>query len=242
MLHVILQKSLLVIVALVIVTVCVFGIGLLMLHWSVNDYANYWRGRANEQGDFLYVALGDSAAQGIGASKPENGYVGRLAANIEQTTGRKVRIINLSRTGATLEDVLRDQAPELATIEPDLVSVEIGANDMKHYNPEQFRQGYERFVQSLPPGKSVIADMPYFGSRPNLNRNARDASRTIHQLGQQYQLPVANLYTSLESRQSPWIYASDLFHPNNRGYRIWEEAFWTAVKPQLVQNIDNQTF
>lgn len=210
-------------------------IGLAYLWYGLKTYPAYWHGRANQPGEFLYVALGDSAAQGVGASKPTHGYVGLIAANIEKTTGKKVRVINLSKSGATLTDALRDQTPQLNNYRADLVTAEIGANDMKNYNPETFRQQYEQFLQALPPGKSVVSDMPYFGGRPNHNRNARDANITIKQLTEQYQIPRAELFDNLSRQQSPLIYASDLFHPNNRGYRIWHQAFQEPIN-QLIKH------
>lgn len=204
-------------------------IGLAFLWYSLRTYDDYWRGRANQPGDFLYVALGDSAAQSVGASKPDKGYVGLIAASIEQSTGRQVRVINLSRSGATLEEALRTQVPKLAEYQADLVTVEIGANNMRTYDPENFRKNFEKLLQALPPDRSVVADMPHFGGRANTSRNARYANQTIGRLAEQYNIPRASLYTKLASRQSPWIYAGDFFHPNDRGYRIWYEAFWQVI-------------
>lgn len=206
-------------------------VGVAILRYNVSSFAEYWRGRANQPGDFIYVAMGDSAAQAIGASQPENGYVGLLAKRIEAETGRQVRVINISVTGARLSDALRDQVPQLAKYDADLVTAEIGANDMLDYDPLRFRQEYDAFLGALPPGRSVVSNMPFFGGRDSVNRSARQASWIISGLAAQYNLPVANLYGALRDRQSPLIYASDLFHPNNRGYRIWDEAFWPAVQP-----------
>ncbi len=210
-------------------------VGLALLWYSVGNYADYWKGRANQPGSFLYVAVGDSAAQGIGASQPQNGYVGLIADGIEQRTGRNVQVINLSVTGATLKDALRDQVPQLANYTPDLVSVEIGANDMDDFDPLQFRQDYDRLLQALPPGRSVVSDMPYFGTRPEpANHNARQASYIIRGVAVTYDVPVADLYSGLRAKQTPFIYASDFFHPNNRGYRIWYDAFWAHIKPIIT--------
>ncbi len=60
----------------------------------------WWREHAKTEGDLLYVALGDSTAQGIGASRPGNGYVGILADRIRALSGRTVRTVNLSVSGA----------------------------------------------------------------------------------------------------------------------------------------------
>lgn len=207
-------------------------VGLAVLWYSVASYADYWKGRANQSGSFLYIAVGDSAAQGIGASQPQNGYVGLIARAIQDRTGRTVQVINLSVTGATLQDALRNQTPQLADYVPDLVTVEIGANDMDDYDAAQFTWDYDKLLQSLPPGRAVVSDMPYFGTRPEpSNRNARDANQIIRQAAAKYDVPVANLFDSLQNRQTPLIYASDFFHPNNRGYRIWYDAFWPQVAP-----------
>ena len=46
----------------------------------IPEHHVHWRGRGKAQaGSLLYVALGDSAALGIGASSPAAGYVGILA-------------------------------------------------------------------------------------------------------------------------------------------------------------------
>ncbi len=208
-------------------------VGLGILRHNISSFANYWRGRANQPGDFIYVALGDSAAQGLGASKPQHGYVGLIADSIQRQTGRTVRVINLSVTGAKLEDALRLQAPKLADYTPDLVTVEIGANNMGTFNKADFSVKYNKFLGTLPPGRSVVSDMPYFGTRPQYNDNAQGANAIIHGQAKAYAIPVANLYGSLQDRQTPFIYASDFFHPNDRGYRIWYDAFWPEVEATL---------
>ena len=42
------------------------------------------------------VALGDSTVEAIGASRPMDGYVGRIAAFVQQKTGRPVHITTLA--------------------------------------------------------------------------------------------------------------------------------------------------
>jgi len=208
-------------------------IGLGYLYYGLKAWPDYWRGRANQPGEFIYVALGDSAAQGVGASRPNKGYVGLIADQIQQSTGKKVRVINLSKSGAKLQDALRDQVPLLDQYKADLVTVEIGANDMGGYtssNAGGFRKDYEKLLQSLPPGKSVVSDMPYFGGRPGWTSNSHLANTSIHQLAAQYNVPVAPLFDKLAANQTPLIYASDFFHPSDRGYRIWLEAFQPAIK------------
>ncbi|MHB8274889.1 MAG: hypothetical protein ACYDC9_09005 [Dermatophilaceae bacterium] len=62
----------------------------------------------------MYVTLGGSAAQGVGASSPRRGYVSLVAEQLSRSTGRPVRVINLSRSGARVRDVVDEQQPRLA--------------------------------------------------------------------------------------------------------------------------------
>src|SRR4051794_24545264 len=51
----------------------------------------------------LWVALGDSLSQGIGASSHRNGWVGQAHASLKKQ-GRDYRLLNVSKTGATTSD------------------------------------------------------------------------------------------------------------------------------------------
>ena len=104
----------------------------------------------------LYVAIGDSAAQGIGASRPDRSYVGVLADDIRNLTGRSLRVVNLSVSGATTELAVLDQLPRLAKLSPDLVTVAIGANDIASWDPAVF----ERNVGPDTPGLTFVPNPP----------------------------------------------------------------------------------
>jgi lysophospholipase L1-like esterase len=225
-------------VCLVVIALITVAIGLGVLQYNKTAFADYWQGRSNQPGDFIFVVIGDSAAQSLGASKPENGYVSLLAGRIEQTTGRSVRILNFSQSGATVDDALHKQAARLNSIQADLVLVEVGANDMKQYDKNIFSAKYRQLLQTLPPGRGIVANVPYFGMRPDLNDATSDANRIIDSYARSYGVPVADLFSRLQENQSPLIYASDFFHPNNRGYRLWYDALRPVVEDRL-EHLDN---
>lgn len=210
---------------------------LLMLLADTKQYAHYWKQRAGEPGDFLYLALGNSAAQSIGASRPENGYVGLLAAQIEHQTGHKVRVVNLSVSGAKIQDLIDHQLPLLRQYRPDLISLDIGANDMQSYEPAGFQRQFAQVLNQLPADKTVVATIPFFGGRnhPGGGR-ALVANEHISKLTAGKGFAVADIYSPLKAAgHSSWIYAPDFFHPNDKGYRIWYDAFWKAVEPKLAK-------
>ena len=56
-----------------------------------DEYRRYWEEsneRARRADGPLWVVLGDSTAQGIGASAPDRGYVGQLLRRLRERQGR----------------------------------------------------------------------------------------------------------------------------------------------------------
>lgn len=210
------------------------AIALAWLYFSVASYKKFWQQQANQPGEITYLALGDSAAQGIGATSPMRGYVGEITKRLEKQTGKKIRVINLSVTGATLKDYLDVQATQLKKVKnPDLVTIEIGANDIKNYNPIVFRKQLKEVLKSLPSG-TYIANMPLFNSRPGSTENARKASKVIEQevkRGSEYIFVDLQKYTT--ENQSIFGFAPDFFHPNNLSYQNWANAFWDQIEKRI---------
>jgi acyl-CoA thioesterase-1 len=200
-------------------------VALLWLATSVNRYSDFWNEKAKESGDITYLALGDSAAQGIGATNPLKGYVGLIAKSIEDKSGKSVKIVNISKTGAKMDDYLKEQAPRIKSIEADIVTIEIGANDIANYNADDFRAKFKQVVATLPSG-SYVANMPLFNSRPGSTENAKQASVIIQEELKAYpELVFVDLQTETEQHQNILGFAPDLFHPNNISYKNWANAF-----------------
>lgn len=197
-----------------------------------------WNRRALEQGELLYVAIGDSAAQGIGARNLDASYVGLTASRLRRNTGRTVRVVNLSRYGARLADALDRQLPQLGALErePDLVTIAIGANDMAAFNAERFTAEFTRLLAGLP-AHAIVADLPCFHFGPR-EEDAVIASRIIADLVRDRGLPFAPLHRVTElrrGRQSFPEFTWDQFHPSTLGYRVWESAFAGAVARRARQ-------
>lgn len=203
--------------------------------WSLrtpftNARQRAWARRAQQPGELLYVVIGDSAAQGVGALRLDASYVGRLAARLERLSGRSVRVVNLSRYGARLDDAIERQLPLLAELKPDVVTVAIGSNDMTRFDAAAFGADFSRIVSALPV-HAIVADLPCFhiGER---ERDAVIASRMIADVVRTHGLPFAPLHRVTEKRRG-WgsfpEFSWDQFHPSALGYRVWESAFAGAL-------------
>jgi acyl-CoA thioesterase-1 len=204
-------------------------VALMWLATSVNRYSAFWVDKANDKGDITYLALGDSAAQGIGATSPTKGYVGIVANNIQQTTGKTVRTVNISKTGAKMDDYLKEQAPLIKSKKADVVTIEIGANDIAKFNADTFRSTFKKVLATLPDG-SCVSNMPLFNSRPGSTEHAKQASMIIKEELKAYpKLVFVDLQSETEQHQNIFGFAPDLFHPNDISYKNWANAFLKKI-------------
>ena len=185
-----------------------------------------------EDGGLVYETLGDSAAQGVGASRPELGYVGLIAAELSARTGMSVQIINLSRSGACIRDVVTVQLPVLGALDihPDLVTVDIGANDIPTYKADRFALDAKVLTKALPAG-TFIADVPYF-MHGHWERNAQQAADLLTTSARQHGMTIVPLHEALHAegkRAMLTDFAPDWFHPNDRGHRVWARTFEATI-------------
>lgn len=206
-------------------------------------YKNYWDFQNSlpiNKEDIVYIALGDSAAQGIGASGPEKGYVGLIASELHNKTNKNVRVINLSKSGAKISDVLNTQLPKyelLKIYSPAVVTIEIGANDMKSFEEVKFEREMNELMDKLPKG-TVMSDLPYFGSsrHKNINPNVIKANEIMYRLAKKKNIELAPLYDSAKNNTGIRIFSVDLFHPSNYGYRnIWLPAFMSRIDTDKIK-------
>jgi len=201
------------------------GIG--RVHAQVAPFAEAWtisNDRALTRNGPLWVALGDSMSQGIGARDISGGWVGQLHSRLA-AAGRDLRLVNLSKTGARVRDVLDDQLPRLheITAQPDLVTVLVGANDMLRRNRrEPAVRDFGRLVAELPTGSTVIATLP------RRNPHALAINALVDDAAAAGRMRVADMrgrtLASLRGTR-----ADDHFHPNERGYASIADAFAMAI-------------
>lgn len=205
-------------------------LALVWLASSVGRYKAFWESKAKEGGDITYLALGDSAAQGIGASSPMKSYVGVISNRLAEKTGKTVKIVNISKTGAKMRDYLRVQAPTVKKTQADIVTIEIGANDVAKFDPETFRADFKKVLATLPNG-AYVSNMPLFNSRLGSTTNAKTASLIIEEELKKYpKLVFVDLQKQTSKNQSIFGFAPDLFHPNNLSYKNWADAFWQKIE------------
>jgi lysophospholipase L1-like esterase len=208
----------------------------LILNETLPVHSKWWRDHAKLRGEVLYVALGDSAAQGIGATRPDHSYVGLLARLIRDTTMRSVRVVNLSVSGATTSLAVQDQLPKLAKYRPDVMTVSIGANDIAKWDEAGFERNLRTIFAAVPP-HALVADLPFFYF-PHSERRVAVANLILRRVAAERGLEVVRLHRETRVRGFRRIFthfANDWFHPNDHGYQVWADAFRPAVLASLAR-------
>lgn len=207
--------------------------GLRSVQAQVAAYAAHWD-EANRlilddtgaEGGPLWVALGDSTAQGIGAPDPTRGYVGQLAATLKHRTGSTWRVLNLSRSGARVAEVLDVQLPRLDSLpaHPRLVTCAVGANDLVRRTEPWVLVDQMRLLMGRLPTGAILATLPQglrAGTAAPLNEMIRSEAPGLG-------LVVADVWAATAG---PWTgkLAADGFHPGTLGYADWARAFELAL-------------
>lgn len=200
---------------------------------QVPVYAEAWE-RANEQvmrsppGTApLWVVLGDSTAQAVGTAGIEHGYVARVRRLLERRDGADWQVLNLSRSGAVVADVLALQLPRLAEltpagIRPRLVSAVVGGNDLRRTPLPELLHQLGQLVQALPPG-ALVATLP----RGLKEDKARVANALLRERAAARGLLLADLWARTGP---PWRGKfADGLHPNAVGLTDWVEALRDAL-------------
>lgn len=189
-----------------------------------------------------YTALGDSTGAGVGA-RQGGGYVARLFERIKKEQ-RDARLTNLCVSGATTEDVLRDQVRPATRTRPTLVTLGIGINDIGHgMAVERFAVNYEEIIKRLKTETSasiVITNIPDISFAPvippseheYLRRRINAFNEKIRAIAERYKLHMVDAYAETHKviQSHPEFFSEDGFHPSDTGYERWAEVMWPAIK------------
>lgn len=190
---------------------------------------------------FVYVALGDSAAQGVGCEDVRDSYVALLASYLRRATRRRVIVLNLSISGAIASTVAGTELPRLLELglKPDLITLDIGGNDTfsdeAEIPVEVFGKNLEIICRYLPV-PTLIAEVPAVTPLPRDKRavELNDALKTAVEASPHMVVPIRKL-----GEVPLWrilsIRAEDGFHPNVDGYRGAALEFARAAEPLLKE-------
>ncbi|MGI9623762.1 MAG: SGNH/GDSL hydrolase family protein [Acidimicrobiales bacterium] len=193
-----------------------FHEGVATIDATVEPFAQFWdeyNARSLEQQGPLWVALGDSVTQGIGASAPDRSFPFQVLDDLRAKTGQPWRLINLSMSGARFADVERKQLPvlEAFNLAPTAVSAVIGSNDVIwRRNTPAIVDDARRMVDALPPG-TVLSRL----SEARTDRRRIGANQVFQGAAA---IGSVHLYEAWDWPTGDGMWAEDNFHPNDSAH------------------------
>lgn len=202
-------------------------------------------GGGGEVSALRFVALGDSYTIGTSVAEAER-WPNQLVERVDELE----LVGNPAVNGFTSADLINDELPQLDALQPDLVSVLIGVNDVVQGVPDSQYAGdvaiiMEELLTHLPPNRILCVATPDYTVTPSgaafgdpaqqsdaivrFNAILREACehREIRFVPEIFEISQAAL-------EDPSLVADDGLHPSGKQYSLWVDAIAPVVR-QLVE-------
>jgi len=182
-----------------------------------------WSGSVLVMGDSL------SAAYGI---PEQQGWVSLLQQRLHRN-GFPQQVVNASISGETTHGGLSRLAPQLERVKPELVVIELGANDGLRGTPLQVMQRnlQQLIAQSKTAGaKVVLLEMrlpPNYGPR-----YAEQFQQVFVQVAEQMEVTLVPFFMAPVVLE-PELMQRDGLHPNAKAQPILLDQIWPQLQAQL---------
>jgi phosphatidylinositol alpha 1,6-mannosyltransferase len=187
----------------------------------------------------MYVALGDSFTAGLEPGQPR--WPDELA---RQLGGRYV---NLATVGATSEHVEREQLERALELEPDVVTLVCGANDVlfnTRPDPDAYAarlaRMFARLRRELPHVEIVTATYPdisrFLNLRPRTRARVEEGmsrfNAALRRVAGRHDVVLMESFDhpAAHARET---YAADGFHPSAEGHREAAREFLRAIRKRF---------
>jgi lysophospholipase L1-like esterase len=200
-----------------------------------------------DDGEPLVLAvLGDSSVAGVGAEGPEDTLTYGVAKAL--TDRYRVTLHALGVSGSKLSNVVGEQLPQLADVDPDLVLVCVGTNDITHGTAtreirRQLRLLADGLATVAPRAVVVVSGLPPADTSLAFRRPLRDLlGLRAWALTRLYRAELAHhgmvvfdiaAETRAAFRGRKEMFSADLFHPSSAGYAFLGTIYGRAVREAL---------
>jgi lysophospholipase L1-like esterase len=193
-----------------------------------------------------YVALGDSTVVGVGASDAQRNYVSRLADRLGSIYPH-ARMANLGVSGATSADVAAGQLSRAVELQPVLITLSVGPNDiMQGKDAQQYEHNLDTIFSTLAQATDavvVVNLMPDLAAAPRfpaelkqtISKQTAGFNAALEHAAGKYDVEIVDLYTPSQQEMPthPERVSGDQYHPSDAGYARWAELMWQAIEARI---------
>ena len=190
-----------------------------------------------------FVALGDSYTIGTSVQEAER-WPNQLVARLPELELEA----NLGVNGFTSRDVIEVELPRLPKLQPDLVSLLVGVNDVVQGVPAEAyranvvdiledvvaRVGADRVVVVTTPDYTVTPAGADYGDPAKQSAGIRRNNAIITELAAARGVAVVDIFDiSLEALHDRSLVAGDGLHPSGAQYARWVKRVERVVEPLI---------
>lgn len=192
------------------------------------------------------VVLGDSSVAGVGADAAEDTLTYGVAKALSDRY--RVTLHALGVSGSRLANVVSEQLPQVAGLDPDILLVCVGTNDITHGTTvrearRQLRLLVAGLAEVAPGARVIVSGLPPTETSFAFHRPLRDllglrallftrlyrAELTAHGISV---FDIARLARAAFHGKRE-MFSADLFHPSSAGYAFLATVYGRAVREAL---------
>ena len=206
----------------------------------------FWR-PASGRKPFVYVALGDSTTEGIGASDSSKSFPALVYVALKKELPF-VEYHNLGKKSAQVKDVIEKQLSAAVERKPDLVTISVGANDaMKKIGTKNFLLHFRVLLKSLTEQTDaiiVVNNIPDFVLTtlpvPLVVKNlANLKAKKINKILEEEAKAMGAVFVDIHAQSKMFrnykdLISADGLHPSDLGHAIWGAAIVSALRPVIL--------
>ncbi len=201
-----------------------------------------------DDGSLRYVALGDSYT--IGTSVDETArFPDQLTRALDGTPAALDLVANLGVNGYTSADLIREELPALEALDPDVVTVLIGVNDVVQGVPnDQYEANVTTILDSLlellPPDRIVAVAIPDYTVTPSGAdygdpKQQHDGivanNASMARLAAAREIAFVDIFDiSRGAVDDPTLVATDGLHPSGAQYELWVQRIAPVIQDLLA--------
>lgn len=192
---------------------------------------------------YVYVSLGDSTVQGLGATNQSRTYPGIIFHALKETHKDAVWH-NLGRQEFRVIDVINERLDKAIALNPNLITISVGANDIRYRTrTNKFSKDLEVLLTRLKKetnAEIVMNNIPDFSLTPAVPKNLKSYTRlavwrfnrviTAKTKKAGIVLVDLHLLSKIYAKNYPETIAPDGFHPTDFGYAIWANTILGQIQ------------
>jgi lysophospholipase L1-like esterase len=192
------------------------------------------------------VVLGDSSVAGVGADAAEDTLTYGVAKALSDQY--RVSLHALGVSGSRLANVVGEQLPQVDGLDPDILLVCVGTNDVTHGTTlrearRQLRLLVAGLAEVAPAAKVIVSGLPPAETATAFHRPLRDLlglrallfTRLYRAELAPYDISVFDIAKLTKSafHGKREMFSADLFHPSSAGYAFLATIYGRAVREAL---------